>query len=113
MLRQISFQQLEEPVRRTTQSDIESAEERINGADVVEAHLVDQLFENQGIVSKKIDTPLPVVEADGAGDDLFHLSGIASAHHAVLVHLALALFHGEQVPVLVFTAAAIHRIKTD
>src|SRR5208337_3856664 len=99
--RQISFQQVVQPVRRTAQSDIEASEQRIHGADVVEAHLVDQLLENQGIVGEEVDAPLPIVKTNGAGDDLFHLSGIAASDEAVLIHLALALFHGKRVPVLV------------
>src|SRR6266436_6855434 len=104
---QISFQQVVQVAGRAAQSDVETSEESVDGADVVEAHLVDQLFENQGIVGEEVDAPLPIVETDGAGNDLLHLSGIAASDQAVFIHLALALFHGERVPVLVFAAAAI------
>src|SRR6266849_7563655 len=95
---QVSFQQFVQAVRRTAQSDVETSEQGIDGAYVVEAHFVDQLLENQGIVGEEVDTPLPVVKTDGAGDDLFHFSGIAASDEAVLVHLALAFFHGKRVP---------------
>src|SRR6266478_3355453 len=103
---QISFQQVVQVAGRAAQSDVEASEQGIDGADVVEAHLVDELFENQGIVGEEVDAPLPIVETDRAGDNLFHFSGIAASDQAVFVHLALALLHGKRVPVLVFAAAA-------
>ena len=51
---------------RDSDSHIEMAEQRVDGADFVEAHFVDQLLEDQRIVGKQIDAPLPVVETDGA-----------------------------------------------
>src|SRR5579871_4623089 len=86
-------------------------EHGVDGADFVEAHLVDQLFEDQWIVGEQIDTPLPIVKADGASDDLFYRSGITAADHAMIVHLACAFFDGELVPVLVFATAAVHGIE--
>src|SRR5208337_1679400 len=109
----VSFQQVLQAVGGAAQSYVKSSEERVDGAYVVETHLVDQLLEHQGIVGEEVDAPLPIVEADGSGDDLFYFSGIAATYHAVFVHLALALFHGKRVPVLVFAAAAVHGIKTN
>jgi hypothetical protein len=43
---------------------IEAAKDRINGAHFVKAHFVDQLFENDRIIRKQINAPLPVVEPD-------------------------------------------------
>src|SRR6266849_9260125 len=48
VLRQVSFQQVVQAAGRAAQSDVEASEQSVDGADVVEAHLVDQLFENQG-----------------------------------------------------------------
>ena len=51
-------------------ADVEGAEVGVEGAGLVEAHLVDELLEDGGIVGEEIDAPFPVVESDGAGDDL-------------------------------------------
>src|ERR1700691_3307233 len=80
---------------------------------MIEAHFVNQLLENQGIVGEEVYAPLPVVEADGAGDDLFYFTSIAAPDETVFIHLALALFHRKRVPVLVFATSAIHGIKTE
>ena len=64
---------------------------------MVEAHLVDQFFEDERIVGEEVDTPLPVVEADGAGDDLFDFSGVAAADQSVLSHLAGAFFESDTI----------------
>src|SRR5262249_45918215 len=62
---------------------------------------------------EEIHAPLPVVEANGAGDDLPNFSGVAAANHAMLIHLAGTFFDWQRVPILVFAPAAIHRIKTN
>ena len=63
------------------------AEERVDSADFVEAHFVDKLLEDQGFGGEEVDAPLPVVEADRSGDDLFDLTGIAAADEAVVFRL--------------------------
>src|SRR5258708_23593299 len=61
VLRQVSFQQVVQAAGRAAQSDVETSEESADGADVVEEHLVAQLFQNQVIVGEKCDGQLPVV----------------------------------------------------
>ena len=90
---------------------VEAAEEGVLGADFVEAHLVDEALENDRIVGEEVNGPLPVIETDGAGDDLADFVGVAAADHAVFVHHALAVRHGFHVPVDVFAALAIHGIE--
>ena len=51
-------------------TDIEIAEVGIVGADLVEAHVRDELLEVERIPGEQRDAPLPRVEPDGAGDDL-------------------------------------------
>ena len=89
------------------------AEKRVLGADLVEAHLVDQLFENHRIVGEQVHAPLPVVVPDGAGNDLLDLVAVTPADHAVLVHHPLALRERNHVPVLLLVALAIHGIEAE
>src|SRR6266478_5945302 len=108
---QLAFQKSAQLARRTTQAHVELPEERIHRADVIEAHLVNQLLEDQRIVGEQVDAPLPVVKSDRAGDDLPHFARIASADESMLTHLAGPFLDGQGVPVLVFTAFAVHRIE--
>src|SRR5439155_26132316 len=65
------------------QADEERAELAVPRTCLVEAHLVDQLLEDERVVGEKVDTPLPIVEADGTGDNLGHLLGVAAADDAM------------------------------
>src|SRR5262245_25626410 len=109
--RQLAAEQASQTGTGAAHADIEFSKERIDRADFVKAHLVDQALEDQRIVGEQVDAPLPVVEADRAGDDLLHRPGITAAHQPMLFHLALALLDGQCVPVLLFSAAAVHGIK--
>src|SRR5207237_209233 len=91
---------------------IEMPELCIHRADFVEAHLVNQLLEHHWIVGEQIHAPLPIIEADRAGDDLLDLSGIPTANEPMFIHLARALFNRQRVPVLIFTSAPVHGIET-
>src|SRR5581483_563483 len=113
LFRRVPAQKLAQAAPRTAHPNIELAELRVHRADFIEAHFVDHLLEDQGIVCKKIYAPFPVVETDRAGDDLFHLAGVTAAHQAVLVHLARALLDRQRVPILVLAAAAVHGIEAD
>src|ERR1051326_7150867 len=106
----VAVQELPKIATGATHADIECAEERVNSADLVEAHFVNELLEDERIIGEKVDAPFPVVETDRSGDDLPNLSRVPATDQAVLVHLAGALFHRQCVPVLGFTAAAIHRV---
>src|SRR5437899_1453822 len=90
---------------------MEMSEEGVHSANLIEAHLVNQLLENQGIIGKQIHAPFPVIKPDRTGDDLFDLPSVTAANQTVIVHLARALFNGQRVPVFAFTAAAVHGIK--
>src|SRR5205807_7228550 len=92
---------------------VELAEQGVDGADVVEAHLVDQLLEDQGVVGEQVYTPLPIVEADRPRDDLLDFTCVAPADEAMVAHLAGTFFDGKRIPVLVFAAAAVHGIKAE
>src|SRR5262245_51331169 len=74
--RQLAGKQLAEARGGHAQPDVELAEERVNGADFVEAHLVDELLEDERIFAVQIDAPLPIVEADRPADDLLHFAGV-------------------------------------
>src|ERR1039458_5318419 len=104
-------QPLAQPLYRKSHTNEELPKQRIHRTDFVEAHFVNQFLEHQRIEGKQIHAPLPIVEADGARDNLLHLAGVAAAHHAVFFHLALALLDGQRIPILLFTALTIHGIK--
>src|SRR5215472_1165821 len=87
------------------------AEQRIDGAYMVETHFVDQLFEDQRIICEEVNTPLPVVESNGAGDDLPDFAGVTAAYEAVFVHLAGTLFDWQLIPVFVLATASVHGIE--
>src|SRR5579863_8140293 len=87
------------------------AEQRVNRADFVETHFVDQLFEYQRVVGEQINAPLPVVKTDRSADDLPDFSRVTAADHAMVVHLASAFSDRKLVPVLVFSTAAVHGIE--
>src|SRR5215472_1238700 len=108
---QLSLKQGADLVGCAAQAYVELPKQRVDSADFVEAHLVNELFENDWIIGKEVDAPLPVVETDRAGNDLPNFTGIAAADEAMLVHLAGPLFDREAVPVLGLTALAIHRVE--
>lgn len=66
-------------VEGEAEGEKEVAEEAVDGGDFVEAHFIDQFLEDDGVFGEEGDAPLPVIEADGAGDDLLDASGVASA----------------------------------
>src|SRR5438270_7597448 len=80
---QLPSQQLSDLRCGNANADVKRAEQGIDGADLVEAHLVNQLLEDQRIVGEQVHAPLPIVESDRAGDDLLHSSCVAAADHAV------------------------------
>src|SRR3954453_16244560 len=82
--------------RRAADANEELPEQRVDSADLVKTHLVDELLELQRVVAEQIHAPLPIVEADGAGDDLLHLTGVAAANESVRFHLPLALLDRER-----------------
>src|SRR6185437_12534403 len=92
---------------------VERGEGGVEGTGFIEAHFVNELLEDDGVVGEEIDAPLPVIEADGAADDLADAVAVTAANHAVVVHEALALVEGERVPVLIAGAQAVHGIEAD
>src|SRR6185437_9379517 len=96
-----------------SEADEELPEEGVDRAHFIEAHFVDQLLEDHGILGEEIHAPFPVVHADGAADDLFYLAAVTAADQAVLVHhvLAVGIWHG--VPVRLLAALAVHGIEAD
>src|SRR5919106_983244 len=94
------------------QTDEENAKQSVDRAGFIEAHLVNQLLEHQRIIGKKIDAPFPIIEANGAGNDLADAAGVMTADDAMLAHHAVALVNRLTVPVLGFTAEFVHRVKT-
>src|SRR5262249_26065591 len=109
----LSRKQFAEIARRYSDPDEELPEQSVVGTDLVEAHLVDEFLEDERVIGEKIDTPLPVVEADRPGDDLPHRARVTAAHRAMLFHLPLALFDRQTVPVLLLATAPVHGIKAE
>src|SRR5258706_10470356 len=95
-----------------SQADIERSELRVHRAYFIKTHLVDEPLEDQRLFREEVHSPLPIVKANRSRDDLLDLASISAAHQAVFMHLALALFNGQHVPVLSLAAQAIHGIKT-
>src|SRR6478672_3359199 len=69
-------EQLSDLGRRRALTHVEGSEQRVHRAHFIKAHLVDQLFEDHGVVSEQIHTPFPVVKSDGTGNNLLHLPRI-------------------------------------
>src|SRR5208283_2344217 len=107
LFRQRAAQPLSQLRHRAAHPDEKLSKRGILSANLIEAHFVDELLEHQRLGCKQIHAPLPIVEADGAGDNLLHLAGVAAADRAMLFHLPLPLLDGKGVPVLVFTTFTI------
>src|SRR6185312_3452639 len=112
-LRQFAVAQIFQTRGRYSHTHKELAEQSIDGAYFVEAHLIDQLLEDQRVIRKQVHAPLPIVKAYRSRDDLLHRPRIAPAYQPVFFHLALPLFNGQAVPVLVLSASAVHGIEAD
>src|SRR5581483_5405564 len=95
------------------QTDDERAEVGVHRRDLVEAHLVEDLLEGDRIVGQQRDTPLPVVEGEGAGDQLQHPAGVGHADPGVTAHELAPLLEGELVPVDLAPPALGHRVEAD
>src|SRR4029077_8363477 len=85
-----TFEQGTEVGRRKAKPDEKGAKETIYSARFIVAHFVDEVFKDEGIVGEKIYAPLPIVEADGARDNLDDPPGIVPSDHAMLAHHPLA-----------------------
>src|SRR6185312_15438595 len=92
---------------------VERGEGGVEGTGFIEAHFVNELLEDDGIVGEEIDAPLPIIEAYGAADDLADAVAVAAADHTVVVHEALALVEGKRVPVLIAGAQPVHGVEAD
>src|SRR5579883_3288909 len=106
-------QEIPQFVHADALAHIKRAEQRVHGADLIEAHLVDELLEHQRIVGKQIHAPLPIVEPDRARDNLLHRARVAPSDGSMVLHHALAVLHAHLVPVFVLAALSIHRVKAD
>src|SRR5262249_1496083 len=96
---------------READTDVERPEQRESRARRIEAHLVDQLLEDQRVVGEQRHPPLPVVEPDGALDHLHHPTGVATSDLALPAH-ERAAFRGRQVvPVDLLPAALRHGVE--
>src|SRR5690606_6308905 len=80
------LQQGNQPLFGQAGTDVEGTELPEPGTDFIKPHFRNDLFEMKGIVGKEGNPPLPIVQADGTGDDLTHLSRIGTADHPVAFH---------------------------
>src|SRR5690606_24807452 len=71
-------------LRREPDAHVEAAELAEAGTRLVEAHVGDDALDVEEVVGEERDAPLPVVESDGAGDDLVDLLREATAREPVL-----------------------------
>src|SRR5690606_8753491 len=92
---------------------IERAELPETGADLVEAHLVDQLLELERVVGEQRHAPFPVVEAHGAGHALGHLPGIPAPGPTVFAHVRGSFVLRQPVPVVAEVPLLVHRVEAD
>src|SRR5438046_10596705 len=76
-----AFEQHSKIRGREPQADEKATEKTVDGAGFIEAHLIDEFLEDQGIVREEIDAPLPIAETDGTGDDLNYASRVMAARH--------------------------------
>src|SRR5688572_25576510 len=91
----------------------ERPEVRVHGRDLVEAHLVEDLLEGGGVVGQQGHAPLPIVEGEGAGDELQDPAGVGHADPGVTAHQPAPLLERELVPVGRSLAALGHRVEAD
>ena len=98
---------------RQPQSNVELTKQGVEGACFVEAHFVDELLENKGIVGKQVNAPFPIVESDRAGNHLPDLAGVAASDETVIMHHAAAVADGFRIPVVRLAAFLIHRIEAE
>src|SRR3990172_3718027 len=89
-IRSLPFEESAEIGGREAQAYVEGAELTVHGARLIEAHLIDKLFEYQRVMGEEIHAPLPIIEADRAGNDLGHLPGVSPSDQTVLLHHPLA-----------------------
>src|SRR3989442_7821430 len=86
------------PYTTLFRSHVERPEERVARAGRVEAHLVDELLEDERVVGEQRDAPLPVVETDRSRDHLRHPAGVSAAALALPAHQLRARVWREVVP---------------
>src|SRR5438034_11353150 len=97
-----AFEQHSKIRGREPQADEKATEKTVDRAGFIEAHLIDEFLEDQGIVREEIDAPLPIVETDGTGDDLDHAPRVPAADPTVLAHHPLSFDSRFALPVLFF-----------
>src|SRR5215469_14005352 len=107
----VAVQENAELRRRELQPRPKRPELGVTCADLVETHFVDELLEHDGIVGVEIDAPLVIVEPDRAGNYLDDLAMIGASDDSMLAHHLRAGVEAEQIPVLHFAAAFVHRIE--
>src|SRR6266540_2850273 len=95
------------------QPDDEGAEVGVDGGDLVEAHLVEDLLERQRVIGQEGDAPLPVVEGEGARDQLQHPAGVGHADAGVATHEPAPILERELVPVGLPRPPLGHRVEAD
>ena len=80
--RGLQLQAAKQFVERQLNANVKFAEIGVGRAHFIEAHLVNDGFDLEGIVREKRDAPLRVVEPAGAGDELLDLPGILATDRA-------------------------------
>jgi len=99
--------------RREPPANVEGAELAVAGARFVVAHLVDDVLEVRRVLGEERHAPLPVVEADRGGDDLFHAAAELPAVFAVFLHHLAAALEGQVVPVVLLAPLPAHRVEAE
>ena len=67
-------------------ANVKFAEVGVGRAYFIEAHLIDDRFDLEGIAREKRHAPFRIVEPGGSGDQLLHLSSVLSPDSAVAEH---------------------------
>lgn len=104
-------QSLEELFAIELDANVEVAKFAILGGDFIPAHLIDDGFDLEDVVSKEGDTPLVAVQTGGAGDELAYLARKFAAGFGVTTHEFTAFVEFLGIPVGTDVAALAHGVK--
>ena len=98
------LQPLKKIIQRNLQADVKFPEFRVIHAHGIETHFVDDLFYVEGVMRKKRDSPLGVVEAGGTRDQLQNLTVVFAAYAGVACHELFAIFESDSAYQLLFSS---------
>lgn len=92
-------------------AEVEGAEKPVAGAGAIVTHGVDNFLEVLGVGAPEGDTPFPVVEAEGGGDELGHFAGEGHPAGGMFGHEFTTLGERKFKPIGTWDAGLAHGVK--